>query len=35
MIDAAIIGLGRWGQALVSSVQGKSAAIRFTAGGSF
>ncbi len=32
MIDAAIIGLGRWGQALVQSVQGKSDLIRFTAG---
>lgn len=30
MIDAAIVGLGRWGQALVGAVQGKSAAIRFT-----
>jgi predicted dehydrogenase len=32
MIRAAIIGLGRWGQSLVNSVQGKSDAIRFTAG---
>lgn len=32
MIDAAIIGLGKWGQNLVSSVQGKSEKIRFTAG---
>ncbi len=32
MINAAIIGVGRWGQTLVSSVQGSSDAIRFTAG---
>ncbi|MGH8650072.1 MAG: Gfo/Idh/MocA family protein, partial [Burkholderiales bacterium] len=32
MIRAAIIGLGRWGQNLVTSVQGKSDAIRFVAG---
>ncbi len=32
MINAAIVGLGRWGQVLVSSVQGKSDKIRFTAG---
>jgi predicted dehydrogenase len=32
MLRAAIIGLGRWGQALVNSVQGKSPAIRFVAG---
>ncbi len=32
MICAAIIGLGRWGQNLVASVQGKSDAIRFVAG---
>ena len=32
MIRAAIIGLGRWGQNLVNSVQGKSDAIRFVAG---
>jgi predicted dehydrogenase len=31
MIRAAIIGLGRWGRSLVTSVQGKSDAIRFTA----
>ncbi|MCG8542603.1 MAG: Gfo/Idh/MocA family oxidoreductase [Alphaproteobacteria bacterium] len=31
MLNAAIIGLGRWGQVLVESVQGKSEAIRFTA----
>lgn len=29
MIEAAIVGLGRWGQGLVDSVQGKSEAIRF------
>jgi predicted dehydrogenase len=32
MINAAIVGLGRWGQNLVNSVQGKSEKIRFTAG---
>ncbi len=32
MIDAAIVGLGRWGQNLVNSVQGKSDKIRFVAG---
>lgn len=32
MINAAIIGLGRWGQNLVNSVQGKSSQIRFVAG---
>jgi predicted dehydrogenase len=32
VINAAIIGLGRWGQNLVNSVQGKSDAIRFVAG---
>ena len=32
MIDAAIVGLGRWGQLLVQSVQGKSDKIRFAAG---
>lgn len=32
MIRAAIIGLGRWGQIMVNSVQGKSDTIRFTAG---
>lgn len=32
MINAAIIGLGRWGQNLVDSVQGKSRLIRFVAG---
>jgi predicted dehydrogenase len=32
MLNAAVVGLGRWGQVLVESVQGKSDAIRFTAG---
>ena len=32
MIQAAIIGLGTWGQHLVAAVQGKSNVIRFTAG---
>jgi predicted dehydrogenase len=32
VIRAAIVGLGRWGRTLVNAVQGKSAAIRFTAG---
>jgi predicted dehydrogenase len=32
VIRAAIVGLGRWGQNLVASVQGKSGAIRFVAG---
>ncbi|MBT5457289.1 MAG: Gfo/Idh/MocA family oxidoreductase [Rhodospirillaceae bacterium] len=32
MINAAIVGIGRWGQLLVESVQGKSDLIRFTAG---
>jgi len=32
MINAAIIGIGRWGQNLVNSVQGKSDVIRFVAG---
>jgi predicted dehydrogenase len=30
MIDAAIVGLGRWGRALVTSVQRKSDRLRFT-----
>ena len=30
MIDAAIVGLGRWGRTLVASVQGKSDRLRFT-----
>lgn len=32
MIRAAIVGIGWWGRTLVNSVQGKSTAIRFTAG---
>src|SRR6185503_15030973 len=32
MIRAAIVGIGRWGRTLVGGVQGKSEAIRFTAG---
>jgi predicted dehydrogenase len=32
MINAAIVGLGRWGQNLVNSIQGKSEKIRFVAG---
>lgn len=32
MIEAAIVGMGRWGRVLVESVQGRSAAIRFVAG---
>jgi predicted dehydrogenase len=32
MINAAIVGIGRWGQGLVSSVQGTSDQIKFTAG---
>jgi predicted dehydrogenase len=32
MIDAAIVGMGRWGRTLVESVQGRSEAIRFVAG---
>ena len=32
MINAAIVGLGRWGQNLVNSIQGKSAKIRVVAG---
>jgi predicted dehydrogenase len=32
MIRGAIVGIGRWGRTLVGSVQGKSGAIRFTAG---
>jgi predicted dehydrogenase len=30
MIDAAIVGLGRWGKTLVEAVQGKSSGLRFT-----
>lgn len=32
MINAAIVGLGRWGQRLVTSVQGRSERIRFVRG---
>ncbi len=32
MIDAAIVGLGRWGRSLVESVQGRSSRLRFVAG---
>jgi len=32
VIRAAVVGLGRWGRTLVNSVQGKSGALRFTAG---
>ena len=32
MIDAAIVGLGRWGRSFVESVQGKSGRIRFVRG---
>src|SRR5712671_1071468 len=32
MIRAAIVGIGRWGRTLIGSVQGKSEALRFTAG---
>lgn len=32
MMNAAIYGFGRWGRTLVDAVQGKSEAIRFTAG---
>lgn len=32
MIDAAIVGLGRWGKGHVQSIQGKSARVRFTRG---
>ena len=30
MIDAAIVGLGRWGKTLVEAVRGKSDRLRFT-----
>src|SRR6516165_1324247 len=30
MIDAAIVGLGRWGRTLVKAVQGKSDKLRFS-----
>jgi predicted dehydrogenase len=32
MIDAAMIGLGRWGQSILAAVQGKSARVRFVHG---
>jgi hypothetical protein len=32
MIDAAIVGLGRWGKAIVEAVQGKSRSLRFVRG---
>ena len=32
MINAGIVGLGRWGQNLVNSIQGKSDKIRVVAG---
>jgi predicted dehydrogenase len=32
MLNAAIVGMGRWGQILVNSVQGRSNRIRFVAG---
>ena len=32
MIDAAIVGLGRWGRSLVESIQGKCGKLRFVAG---
>jgi predicted dehydrogenase len=32
MIDAAIVGVGRWGRVLVDSVAGKSQTLRFTVG---
>jgi predicted dehydrogenase len=32
MIDAAIVGIGRWGKNFVEAIQGKSARIRFTRG---
>jgi predicted dehydrogenase len=32
MIDAAVIGLGRWGKSIVESVQGKSKRLRFIRG---
>jgi len=32
MIEAAVIGLGRWGQAIVNAVQGKSARLKFVRG---
>src|SRR6185369_12365223 len=32
MIDAAIVGLGRWGKNFVQSIQGRSSRIRFARG---
>lgn len=32
MVNAVIIGVGRWGQMLVNSVQGKSDKIKFVGG---
>lgn len=32
MLRVAVVGMGSWGQALVESVQGKSTALKFTAG---
>src|SRR5258708_39668280 len=32
MINAAVIGLGRWGKSLVTAVQGKSQKLRFVHG---
>jgi predicted dehydrogenase len=32
MIDAGIVGLGRWGKAIVEAVQGKSQKLRFVRG---
>ena len=32
MIRAAIVGIGRWGRTLIGAIEGKSAAIQFTAG---
>ncbi|HKC33038.1 MAG TPA: Gfo/Idh/MocA family oxidoreductase, partial [Xanthobacteraceae bacterium] len=32
MINAAVIGLGRWGKSLVTAVQGKSTRLRFIHG---
>src|ERR1700674_3485634 len=32
MINAAIVGLGRWGKSIVESVQGKSKRLRFIRG---
>src|SRR5262249_124457 len=32
MIEAAVVGLGRWGQAIVNAVQGKSTRLKFVPG---